>query len=139
MEGKLKTQHNKTSKNTNESEQLGGPETVSATREPMGIQSGTQQFIPNPSYDAMPTIDPIILPMTDIAPDFMSGPEFVPQIDLNLDESFSWEMIGLGLEEPMPTQEAVDELYDLRLPNLWYADKAKEHRYISIKYIRLYQ
>ena len=104
----------------------------------MGIQSGTQQFIPNPSYDAMPTIDPIILPMTDIAPDFMSGPEFVPQIDLNLDESFSWEMIGLGLEEPMPTQEAVDELYDLRLPNLWYADKAKEHRYISIKYIRLY-
>ena len=110
MEGKLKTQHNRTSKNTNEPEQLGVQETVSPSGEPMGIQSGAQQFIPNASYDAMPTNDPIILPMTNMAPDFMSGPEFVPQIDLNIDESFSWEMIGLGLEEPMPTQEAVDEL-----------------------------
>lgn len=24
---------------------------------------------------------------------------------------FSWEMIGLGLEEPLPSQEVIDELY----------------------------
>ena len=24
---------------------------------------------------------------------------------------FTWEMIGLGLEEPLPTQETIDELY----------------------------
>ena len=34
----------------------------------------------------------------------------VPDIDLAVDENFTWEMIGLGLEEPLPTQEAVDEL-----------------------------
>ena len=27
-----------------------------------------------------------------------------------VDDSISWEMIGLGLEEPLPMQEAVDEL-----------------------------
>lgn len=26
-------------------------------------------------------------------------------------EEFSWEMIGLGLEEPLPNQEVIDELY----------------------------
>jgi len=27
------------------------------------------------------------------------------------DNTFTWEMIGLGLEEPLPPQESVDELY----------------------------
>ena len=35
----------------------------------------------------------------------------VPDIDLAIDENFTWEMIGLGLEEPLPTQEAIDDLY----------------------------
>lgn len=30
-------------------------------------------------------------------------------MNLAYDQS-SWEMIGLGLEEPLPTQEAIDEL-----------------------------
>ena len=34
----------------------------------------------------------------------------IPDIDLAIDENFSWEMIGLGLEEPLPGQEAIDEL-----------------------------
>ena len=34
----------------------------------------------------------------------------IPDIDLAIDENFSWEMIGLGLEEPLPSQEAIDEL-----------------------------
>lgn len=29
----------------------------------------------------------------------------------NTTDSFSWEMIGLGLEEPLPTQETINELY----------------------------
>lgn len=29
---------------------------------------------------------------------------------MNLDPSFTWEMIGLGLEEPLPPQETIDEL-----------------------------
>ncbi|PBP26904.1 fungal specific transcription factor domain-containing protein, partial [Diplocarpon rosae] len=34
------------------------------------------------------------------------------------DNSFTWEMIGLGLEEPLPPQETIDELYDL-FPDAW--------------------
>ena len=38
------------------------------------------------------------------------------QSDLNMglsmeDNTFSWEMIGLGLEEPLPPQDTIDELY----------------------------
>ena len=39
-----------------------------------------------------------------------SAPNIIPDIDLAIDENFSWEMIGLGLEEPLPCPEAVDEL-----------------------------
>ncbi|KAI1325259.1 fungal-specific transcription factor [Xylariaceae sp. FL0255] len=31
----------------------------------------------------------------------------------NMDPSFTWEMIGLGLEEPLPPQETIDELHQL--------------------------
>ncbi len=32
-------------------------------------------------------------------------------INMNsMDPSFTWEMIGLGLEEPLPPQETIDEL-----------------------------
>jgi hypothetical protein len=35
----------------------------------------------------------------------------LPTTDLGLDADFSWEMISLGLEEPLPTQDVMDELY----------------------------
>ena len=95
--------------------------------------------MPGVSYDSMPTNDPVMLPMTNMAPVMMPDKDFMAQIDLDLEQSFSWEMIGLGLEEPMPTQEAVDELYDLRPPISWYANKIKEHRSSLINYIRLYR
>jgi hypothetical protein len=28
----------------------------------------------------------------------------------SMDPSFTWEMIGLGLEEPLPPQDTIDEL-----------------------------
>ncbi|ORY62304.1 fungal-specific transcription factor domain-containing protein [Pseudomassariella vexata] len=31
----------------------------------------------------------------------------------NMDNSFTWEMIGLGLEEPLPPQETIDELHQI--------------------------
>lgn len=110
MEGRLKTQDNKKPTNTGELEQRGVPEPILEAGDPMGMQIGMPQSMLGVSYDSMPTNDPIMLPI--MAPEMMPDPDFVPQIDLQLDQSFSWEMIGLGLEEPMPTQEAVDELYD---------------------------
>ena len=139
MEGKLKSQYNKKSKNTNEPEQHGIPETTFVAGEPMVMQMGMQQSMPNASYDSLPTNEPIMLPMTDLGPDIMQVPDFVPQMDLNLDQNFSWEMISLGLEEPMPMQEAVDELYDFCPLISWYANSSKGHTYISKKYNHLYQ
>lgn len=118
VEGRLKTQDNKRSKNANEPEQHGVQQSIFEAEEPMGTQADPQLSMPGVSYDSMPTNDPTILPMTNMAPMMMPDPEFLPQIDLSLDQSFSWEMIGLGLEEPMPTQEAVDELTQIFLDKL---------------------
>ena len=30
--------------------------------------------------------------------------------DIGLGNTFSWEMIGLGLDEPLPTQDVIDDL-----------------------------
>ncbi len=53
------------------------------------------------------------MPISDMVPEAvpMSIPDFDPSMNFTLDSNFSWEMIGLGLEEPMPTQDAIDELY----------------------------
>ncbi|KAL8736190.1 MAG: hypothetical protein Q9166_000345 [cf. Caloplaca sp. 2 TL-2023] len=45
-------------------------------------------------------------------------PDILPDLqDLNqasaFDDGMTWEMIGLGLEEPLPTQEAIDELHEI--------------------------
>ena len=139
MEGRLKTQNNNKSKNSNEPEQYGVSEIVFEIGEPMGMQAGMHQSITNVPYDSMPTNDPTMLSVTNMDQEMRPDQDFVPQIDLNLDQSFSWEMIGLGLEEPMPTQEAVDELYDLHPPVMDHTNKTKEHRSFSIRYIHLYQ
>jgi hypothetical protein len=36
-------------------------------------------------------------------------------------QTYSWEMIGLGLEEPLPTQDAINELYDKCISNMLYS------------------
>lgn len=35
----------------------------------------------------------------------------LPDNNITSGGDFSWEMIGLGLEEPLPAQDVVDELY----------------------------
>lgn len=139
MEGKLKTQGNKRSEKVNESIQQAIPEDMFELGGSIGMQGAMQQSILGGPYDSMPTNDNIMLPNPNMAPMMMPDQEYVPQIDLNLDHSFSWEMIGLGLEEPMPTQEAVDELYDFTPPTSGYANRTKEQNFISKKYIHLYR
>lgn len=54
---------------------------------------------------------PLSQMMDGMASNTMPDPQMMENLDLGLDATFSWEMIGLGLEEPMPMQEAIDELY----------------------------
>lgn len=53
---------------------------------------------------------------------FNDNPQQAPMDDLGFntdmnmgmgldDNNFTWEMIGLGLEEPLPPQESIDELF----------------------------
>ena len=72
---------------------------------------GMDQSMTEGTFDPIPDAEhPIPLP-----PDMMPDAQILPDFNLSLDANFSWEMIGLGLEEPMPMQEAIEELYDNRL------------------------
>lgn len=48
---------------------------------------------------------------------------------MNTDGSnFSWEMIGLGLEEPLPAQETIDELHQIYFEKI-HPSMPMIHRY----------
>jgi len=79
---------------------------------PMSMEVGMQYSLSKVPFDSMPTNEPTMLRDTPVG--MMQDQEIMANLDLGLDTSFSWEMIGLGVEEPMPTQKAIDELYDSR-------------------------
>jgi hypothetical protein len=51
---------------------------------------------------------------------------------LNDGGNFGWEMLGLGLEEPLPTQDVIDELYAYIVPHI---SKLVSHALTGIKSI----
>jgi hypothetical protein len=57
------------------------------------------------------------------------------QTNAFLTEEFSWAMIELGVQEPLPPQETIDELYVPCLNYSCVADKNLEHRSTSQKFI----
>lgn len=69
---------------------------------------GYQTYCTGPPHPANDFFENMALPKDD-----SGAPSILP--DLNtiaspIDDGMTWEMIGLGLEEPLPTQEAIDEL-----------------------------
>ncbi|KAI9732464.1 MAG: hypothetical protein M1818_007502 [Claussenomyces sp. TS43310] len=57
----------------------------------------------------VPTTSPQVLPMMD-------DMAFDASMDMGMtmdEANFSWEMIGLGLDEPLPPQETIDELHQI--------------------------
>lgn len=59
----------------------------------------------------------------------MENMAFDPNLGMAVDPTFTWEMIGLGLDEPLPPQETIDELYVFR-----YEPVASELTELGIKY-----
>lgn len=47
----------------------------------------------------------------DLFGDLNSTQINLPDDSITSGGGFSWEMIGLGLEEPLPAQDVIDELY----------------------------
>ncbi|KAI1094164.1 hypothetical protein F5B19DRAFT_482327 [Rostrohypoxylon terebratum] len=89
-------------------------------------QNRTQQAPPTPNFNvANPSIgiandrDMDRWRFNGESPQASSGLDdfnFNGNISMNIggmDNSFTWEMIGLGLEEPLPPQETIDELHQI--------------------------
>ena len=76
----------------------------------MDLQNDTTYSMGEGTLHPITSNEPFTLPATDMSSDLNPDLLNIPDIGLGMDDNFSWEMIGLGLEEPMPTQEAIDEL-----------------------------
>ncbi len=76
----------------------------------MDLQHDTTYSMGEGTLNPIAANDPFTIPVTgmnsNMSPELLN----MPDINLGMDGNYSWEMIGLGLEEPMPTQEAIDEL-----------------------------
>ena len=57
------------------------------------------------------------------------------QADAFLTEDFSWAMIELGVHEPLPPQDTIDELYVSLSPFFHLSQTASEHKPTSQKSI----
>ena len=113
---KAKSKANKDDSNTQSTQpQNGVPQIITEVMEPLDLQSGMQYSLPEASIDPMVTAEPLQMPPTNVISDLNGDMLNVTDSGLGLGDDFSWEMIGLGLEEPMPTQEAIDELYTIPL------------------------
>lgn len=93
----------------------GSPPTAPPTVTPPIPANTTQRSTSYTAYDSSTMNVDIAMPVDGLLSttnNFTASPSvnIVPDIDFAIDENFSWEMIGLGLEEPLPTQDAVDEL-----------------------------
>ena len=99
-------------------------ETLLGTRDPVespqpvasvlqdGSQANTFSEVPNISLaDASAVTMPDMMTTTPGYADPSMG-NMMNDFGLNTSDEFSWEMIGLGLEEPLPNQDIVDEMYD---------------------------
>ena len=74
------------------------------------MQNDTAYSMGKGTLNPIESNDPFTMPATGMARDMNADLLNIPDIGLGMDDDFSWEMIGLGLEEPMPMQEAIDDL-----------------------------
>lgn len=86
--------------------------------QPQQQQNSFSAPIPNDALQGMPDIS--MLPndldtqIQSLAQTFGQQPPGQPGLpgaDLGFNGEFPWEMVSLGLEEPLPAQDVVDELY----------------------------
>ncbi|OAA63973.1 binuclear zinc transcription factor [Cordyceps fumosorosea ARSEF 2679] len=118
-------------------ERLKQVETLLKTQEPSQPPSNTKR--PAPPPPTVMTVDPDMdrwnhtpdSPRAAQAEDFNfnANPNPSLAIPVNADGSnFSWEMIGLGLEEPLPAQESIDELHQIYFEKI-HPSMPMIHRY----------
>lgn len=76
----------------------------------MTMQNGMGYSVPEGAHDPAAANDPFSISNAGIGSDLSQDAMNAPGSGMGFDDTFPWEMVGLGLEEPMPTSEAVNEL-----------------------------
>lgn len=104
VETQLKTKAPKAPDSAEPTPQPTAPEQSAAA--PLVFERSNSNGIDINSQETMDGIFNSTSNTQDISP----VPSTMMDVNLGLDDPMSWEMIGLGLEEPLPTQEAIDEL-----------------------------
>lgn len=88
-------------------------------------------------------VDQPVSAPTGISGEIPASQVFEPAVETKVDESAGWVMECLGIEEPLPSRQIVDELYDFwRQPfyyELQYLIDSAGIRFISTRYIQVYQ
>ena len=108
-------------------EEAGMQDAIPEINQPMPQSSSAQMT--DVAYSTMGSSNsPFIAPNSNMLPEAMTTSDFAPDMSFGLDDNFSWEMIGLGLEEPLPMQEAIDELYVQCLVRLTVTDTIQYQR-----------
>lgn len=116
VEAQVKNKDPKKSKSTSvktapvTSQQPGFRRTSPDASEARDAQHDTTYSMGEGTLNSIESNDPFTVPVTGMPSSMNADLLNIPDIGLGLDENFSWEMIGLGLEEPMPLQEAIDDL-----------------------------
>ena len=80
------------------------------TRRDSTLQSAGQQQFPSPTTMENTFTSTSNIPVTD--PSFVDPTLSSMMADFGVggSDDFSWEMIGLGLDEPLPTQDVIDDM-----------------------------
>ncbi|KAI4250786.1 MAG: hypothetical protein L6R42_008631, partial [Xanthoria sp. 1 TBL-2021] len=102
------------------------PSTSGQSQDPYTYTSPSDNVFANASGEGDLTSDHMGIPeptnhffnSMDLSNAGSTAPDLLPDLpDLNqagaFDDGMTWEMIGLGLEETLPTQEAIDELHEI--------------------------
>lgn len=74
---------------------------ISSSSQPAPFTEGNSGPLANPPGEAMAMPGFPDPSLGNLMTDFSMGPT---------DDDFSWDMIGLGLEEPLPNQDIIDDM-----------------------------
>ncbi|KIX95392.1 uncharacterized protein Z520_08909 [Fonsecaea multimorphosa CBS 102226] len=86
--------------------------TSELTTRPSQPTTTADSFAPMPTLDIPDTLDTSMSGM--MADNGFTDPTLgMPNFNMNSNDDFSWEMIGLGLEEALPAREVIDEMNEI--------------------------
>jgi hypothetical protein len=108
VETLLKTQEPEQKQTQTSPANNGSSQSFPSTSAPTSTNFIIESNIPSMSDFSMPTGTPMGGITSDFGTDGLSFDQ--PGMPVDPPEAYPWEMIGLGLDEPLPPQDSIDDL-----------------------------